>query len=86
MVIEDGNDRNSQTPNEYEAVNDEQLIRYFKSLPDMTRENIGSRLSLAGAQSKIGLARMPGNGPMSREWLKPHRLAASTHICVMWPR
>lgn len=56
MVIEDGNDRNSQTPNEYEAVNDEQLIRYFKSLPDMTRENIGSRLSLAGAQSKIGLA------------------------------
>lgn len=85
VVIEDGNDRNSQTANEYEAVNDEQLIRYFKSLPDMTRENIGSRLSLAGAQSKIGLARMPGNGPMSRGWLKPHRLAASTHILKTCP-
>lgn len=85
VVIEDGNDRNSQTANGYEAVNDEQLIRYFKSLPDMTRENIGSRLSLAGAQSKIGLARMPGNGPMSRGWLKPHRLAASTHILKTCP-
>lgn len=85
VVIEDGNDHNSQTANEYEAVNDEQLIRYFKSLPDMTRENIGSRLSLAGAQSKIGLARMPGNGPMSRGWLKPHRLAASTHILKTCP-
>lgn len=61
VIIEDDSDSNPQitsAKNSYEEVSNEQL---FRSIPDMSRENVGSRLSLAGAQSKIGLAHMPGS-------------------------
>lgn len=64
MIIEDDSDSNPQitsAKNSYEEVGNEQLFRFFRSIPDMSRENAGSRLSLAGAQSKIGLAHMPGS-------------------------
>lgn len=82
VIIEDDSDSNPQitsAKNSYEEVSNEQLFCFFRSIPDMSRENVGSRLSLAGAQSKIGLAHMPGS-PMSQGWLKPRGLAASTHI------
>ena len=64
VIIEDDSDSNPQitsAKNSYEEVSNEQLFRFFRSIPDMSRENVGSRLSLAGAQSKIGLAHMPGS-------------------------
>lgn len=82
VIIDDESDSNPQVTsveNNYEEISDEQLFRLFRSLPDMSKENVGSRLSLAGAQSKIGLAHMPGS-PMSQGWFKPQGLAASTHI------
>lgn len=63
VIIEDDGDSSPQiasAKNSYEELSNEQLFRFFRSIPDMSRENVGSRLSLAGAQSKIGLAHMPG--------------------------
>ena len=79
VVIESTNDPRLNRNNEYESIDAKRIAHFFQSLPSASKENIDARLSLAGAQSKIGLAHIP-NEPMTRGWLKPHGLDASTHI------
>lgn len=55
------------------------LKRLFLSPVALARENVASRLSLAGTQSKTGLAHSPDT-PLDTGWLRPLGLAASTHI------
>ena len=62
----------------YESVCREDLIAMFRDLPEAAAENAASRLSLAGTQNKVGLARMPGSDKY--DWLRPKGLAATTHI------
>lgn len=79
VVIESANDPQLNRSDEYESIDAKRISHFFQSLPSASKENINARLSLAGAQSKIGLAHIPSE-PMGRGWLKPHGLAASTHI------
>ncbi len=65
----------------YEPIDGSTLRSIFKGMPEMAEENIGSRLSLAGSQGKIGLLRADmldtADAP---HWLRPRGLSASTHI------
>ena len=63
----------------YEPVGYEELIGVFQSPRTVARENASARLSLAGTQDKLGLARNPSTG-VQGPWLRPRGLAASTHI------
>ena len=64
---------------EYEPLDDDALRRMFLNEPSVARENVATRLSLAGTQSKTALAHddeLPGRG----RWLRPVGLSASTHV------
>lgn len=64
---------------EYEALDEGALRRMFLDDPSVARENVVTRLSLAGTQSKTALAwgdDTAGGGL----WLRPVGLSASTHI------
>lgn len=79
VVIECEDDEEQKGESGYEPVSLEELRSVFHDVPRIAEANIAARLSLAGAQSKIGLAhdsRMPiGDG-----WLHAHGRCATTHI------
>ncbi len=66
-------------PFSYEPLEREGLMGIFRGFPESAAENAASRLSLAGTQNKVGLAHNP-DVPIEHEWLRPHGLAATTHI------
>ena len=64
---------------EYEPLDDDVLRMMFLNEPSVARENVATRLSLAGTQSKTALAyddELPAHG----RWLRPVGLSASTHV------
>ena len=64
---------------EYEPLDEDDLRRMFLDEPGVARENVATRLSLAGTQSKTALAydyRVAQGG----RWLRPVGLSASTHV------
>ena len=63
----------------YVPLDEGELREMFLSDAKTARENVTTRLSLAGTQSKTALAHMPGS-PISAGWLRPIGLSASTHI------
>lgn len=63
----------------YEALDEATLRSMFLNDPNVARENVATRLSLAGTQSKTALAHDLG-APMDEGWLRPRGLSASTHI------
>lgn len=63
----------------YAPLGEAELRSMFLSDSDVARENVRTRLSLAGTQSKTALAHDPGRGP-GTGWLRPIGLSASTHI------
>lgn len=78
VLISDDNDAAAQKDFGYEPISHGDLIAMFRDLPESAAENAASRLSLAGTQNKVGLARMPAHGPSG--WMRPKGLAATTHI------
>lgn len=71
----------SSAENGYELHDHETLCALFSSTPEMVEENIGSKLSLAGSQSKVGLLQLDApDVENSPQWLRPRGLSASTHI------
>lgn len=64
---------------EYAPLADAELRAMFLSETDVARENVRTRLSLAGTQSKTALAHDPSQ-PLNVGWLRPVGLSASTHI------
>lgn len=64
---------------EYESLDEDDLRRMFLDEPGVARENVETRLSLAGTQSKTALARDYGAASSGR-WLRPVGLSASTHV------
>ena len=63
----------------YESLDEDALRRMFLNEPGVARENVATRLSLAGTQSKTALAydyRLAQGGG----WLRPVGLSASTHV------
>lgn len=63
----------------YDGVSRDDLRRMFESFPSAARENAASRLSLAGAQNKVGLAHDPSQD-MNCGWMRPKGWSATTHI------
>lgn len=63
----------------YVPLDEGELREMFLSDAKTARENVTTRLSLAGTQSKTALAHMPGS-PIGAGWLRPVGLSASTHI------
>lgn len=76
LIRREGDDAASEQPS-YEPLRGEALLAMFSTPEGVARENASSRLSLAGTQDKAGLAERP-DAPGA--WLRPHGLAASTHI------
>lgn len=66
-------------PPGYDRIAPGELDGMFGDLPGSASENAASRLSLAGTQSKVGLA-LARPGDRSAGWLRPRGLAATTHI------
>lgn len=66
-------------PGGYEALDEGALRRMFLDDPSVARENVVTRLSLAGTQSKTALA-WDCEGAGVGRWLRPVGLSASTHI------
>lgn len=64
---------------EYETLNENVLRRMFLDDPSVARENVVTRLSLAGTQSKTALA-WDDDAAGGGHWLRPVGLSASTHI------
>ena len=64
---------------EYEPLGDDALRRTFLNEPSVARENVATRLSLAGTQSKTALAYDDELSERGR-WLRPVGLSASTHV------
>ena len=64
---------------EYEPLDDDALRRMFLNEPSVARENVATRLSLAGTQSKTALAYDDELSERGR-WLRPVGLSASTHV------
>lgn len=73
MTEEDGASR-IQTAS-YTELGDSELHRLFTDGHTLAAENAASRMSLAGTQGKVGLARGADG-----KWYRPQGLAASTHI------
>ena len=63
----------------YAPLGDAELREMFLDDSETARENVTTRLSLAGTQSKTALAHMPGSS-IGAGWLRPAGLSASTHI------
>ncbi len=63
----------------YEAIDMRQLVKLFANEKSIAIQNTASRLSLAGTQTKTGLAHVPG-APIAEGWLQPVGYAATTHI------
>ncbi len=63
----------------YEPLDDDALRRMFLNEPSVARENVATRLSLAGTQSKTALAFDDELSERGR-WLRPVGLSASTHV------
>lgn len=63
----------------YEEIDGPAFRKLFSSDASVAAQNSASRLSLAGTQTKTGLAHLPGS-PMDEGWLKPKGYAATTHI------
>lgn len=63
----------------YAAVSKKELIEQFRGAESVAQALNATRLSLAGSQSKLGLAHMPEK-PLDTAWFKPHDMAASTHV------
>lgn len=63
----------------YEPVSLDDLATLFSNDFTVAALNTATRLSLAGTQTKTGLAHMPGV-PWSEGWFKPQGYAATTHI------
>lgn len=63
----------------YEPLDDDALRKMFLNEPSVARENVVTRLSLAGTQSKTALAYDDELSERGR-WLRPVGLSASTHI------
>ena len=64
---------------EYEPLDDDALRMMFLNEPSIARENVATRLSLAGTQSKTALAYDDELSERGR-WLRPVGLSASTHV------
>lgn len=64
---------------EYEALDEGALREMFLDDPSVARENVVTRLSLAGTQSKTALA-WNGEAAGGGRWRRPAGLSASTHI------
>ena len=64
---------------DYESLGEDDLRRMFLNEPGVARENVETRLSLAGTQSKTALAYDYGSASSGR-WLRPVGLSASTHV------
>ena len=64
---------------EYEPLGDDALRMMFLNEPSVARENVATRLSLAGTQSKTALAYDDELSERGR-WLRPVGLSASTHV------
>lgn len=63
----------------YDGVSRDDLRRMFESFPSAAKENVASRLSLAGAQNKVGLAHNPSQD-MNCGWMRPKGWSGTTHI------
>lgn len=63
----------------YEDVSLQQLDRLFANGQNAAAQNAASRLSLAGTQTKTGLAHLPW-AATDEGWLRPVGFAATTHI------
>ena len=63
----------------YEPLDDDALRMMFLNEPSIARENVATRLSLAGTQSKTALAFDDELSERGR-WLRPVGLSASTHV------
>lgn len=63
----------------YEQIDALSFSELFLSDSTVAAQNSASRLSLAGTQTKTGLAHLPGLS-MNEGWLKPKGHAATTHI------
>lgn len=57
----------------------EDLRQMFESFPSAAKENAASRLSLPGAQNKVGLTH-DSSKDMSCGWMRPKGWSATTHI------
>lgn len=79
LLVLDDAERVPTTTGGYEALDEAALRAMFLSDPSVARENVMTRLSLAGTQSKTALAHDPGF-PMDEGWLRPRGLSASTHV------
>ena len=64
---------------DYEALTKEDFASIFSDEPHIFEQNAASRLSLAGTQSKTGLARFRDE-ITDDSWFKPIDFAATTHI------
>lgn len=69
----------AQLDGSYSPVPKGNLRRLFLKDLSIASENASSRLSLAGAQHKTGMAHEP-KGDLADGWLRPHGIAATTHI------
>lgn len=72
-------------PPRYEPVSATELKELFSRRASMAELNGSDRLSLAGTQSKVGLAHSP-NGPLTSGWFRCINCAASTHILKVGAR
>lgn len=66
-------------PPVYESVSTEELRELFSRQASMAELNGSERLSLAGTQSKVGLAHIP-EGALDSGWFRCLTCAAATHI------
>lgn len=63
----------------YHPISSNDFRQLFLKDLSIASENASSRLSLAGTQHKTGLAHEP-EGDLADGWLRPHGIAATTHI------
>lgn len=63
----------------YTPLDTREISALISTDESIAKENIQGRLSLAGAQNKTGLAHDPARS-MQEGWLRPHGLAATTHL------
>ena len=69
----------------YEPLPADELCDLFSRRASMAELNGSDRLSLAGTQSKVGLAHMPGCS-LDAGWMRAKNSAASTHILKVGSR
>ena len=63
----------------YKPIDTHRLVKLFANEESVAEQNTASRLSLAGTQTKTGLAHLP-EAPVADGWLQPTGYAATTHI------